>query len=82
VPQPHSDQSGSKEPPRGEFPPEVVAAIRTLHSVVWAGPYEPGSGPMHNAGGPYWRAELLRLARRWDRLADAARVCAQELPDA
>lgn len=69
-------------PPRDEFPPETVKAIRTIHNVVTGQPYKPGEGFMHWAGGPYWRGELLRLAAQWERYAHAARVCAEELPDA
>lgn len=72
----------AKEPPRGPLPAHVVAAARTIHVEVWGNQYEPGEGPMHFAGGPYWRAALLRRANRWERMAKAARVCAEVLPDA
>jgi len=62
--------------------PEVEAAARSIHGVVWNAPYRPGEGPMHHATGPYWRRELLRRATRWERLAKAARICAGALPDA
>lgn len=71
-----------KAPPRGPLPPEVEAAARVIHRDVWSGPYRPGEGPMHYAGGPYWHDELLRQADRWERMAAAARVCAEVLPDA
>lgn len=71
----------SKEPKRGELPPNVVAAVRTIHRAVWKTPYTPGEGPMHYAGGPYWHDELLRLADRWERMAKAARVAATVLPE-
>lgn len=72
----------SKAPPRGEFTPEVAKAIRCIHRPVWGDLYRPGHGVMHHAGGPYWRGELLRLAALWEANAAAARVCAEELPDA
>lgn len=71
-----------RQPPRGEFPPEIVRAIRVIHKVVWDASYRPGEGVMHHAGGPHWRNELLRLADQWERYAKAARIVAQELPDA
>lgn len=74
--------SDPKAPPRDEFPPEIVRAIRVIHKAVWGGPYVPGEGVMHFAGGPYWNNELLRLADQWERYAKAARIVARELPDA
>lgn len=68
------------EPPRGGLPPHVVDAARIIHREVWRGPYEHGRGPMHHAGGSYWRNELLRRADRWRKLADAAEICAEVLP--
>lgn len=82
MPSQSASQSTDRQPPRGEFSPETVRAIRTIHSVVAGTPYKPGEGFMHFAGGPYWRGELLRLANQWERYAHAARVCAEELPDA
>ncbi len=73
-------QGSPKDPPRGPLTPEVEQAARLIHREVWGEPYRPGAGPMHHAGGPYWHHELLRLARRWDRMAAAARACAGELP--
>lgn len=70
-----------REPPRGPLPPEILAAARTIHAKVWTDPYRPGEGPMHHAGGPYWRNELLRRADEWERLAAAARICATWLPE-
>lgn len=67
-------------PPRGPLSLEVEVAARTIHREVWGVSYRVGDGPMHHAGGGYWRAELLRLANRWERLAKAARVCAETLP--
>lgn len=69
-------------PMRGELSPEVVKAARLIHREVWNSAYEPLHGPMHHAGGPYWREALLRQADRWERMAAAARVCAEVLPDA
>lgn len=69
-------------PPRGPLSPEVERAARTIHREVWSEPYQVGRGPMHHAGGPYWHDELLRRADRWERMAAAARVCAEALPDA
>jgi hypothetical protein len=60
--------------------PEVERAAWTIHRDVWGCAYEPGRGPMHHAGGSYWHDELLRLADRWERMAAAARVCAEVLP--
>jgi hypothetical protein len=71
-----------KAPPRGPLLPEVEAAARLIHRDVWGEPYRQGRGPMHYAGGPYWRGELLRLADLWEEMAEAARVCARTLPDA
>lgn len=71
-----------KDPPRGPLSAEIERAARTIHRKVWTDPYRPGEGPMHHAGGPYWRNELLRLADLWERQAKAARICAEALPDA
>lgn len=68
--------------PRGPLSLTVEAAARTIHRDVWGTPYRSGEGPMHHAGGPYWHDELLRRAARWERLAAAARTCAEALPDA
>lgn len=68
------------EPMRGELPADVVQAARIIHQAVWSEPYRPLRGPMHYAGGPYWRTELLRLADEWERMAAAARICAEVLP--
>lgn len=70
-----------KAPPRGPLPPEILRATRTIHAVVWTGPYVEGKGPMHYAGGPYWHHQLLRQADEWERLAKAARIAATWLPD-
>lgn len=67
-------------PPRGTLCPRVTQAAITIHQEVWNEPYSVGSGPMHHAGGGYHRRELLRKADRWERLAAAARVCAEVLP--
>lgn len=73
----------TKPPPaRGELSAEVQAAARTIHREVWGESYRPLEGPMHYAGGPYWRDELRRLADKWERMAVAARVCADALPGA
>lgn len=69
-------------PVRGPLPPEVEQAALRISTAVWRQPYRPGEGPMHFAGGPYWRNELLRQADRWERMAADARVCAGVLPDA
>lgn len=71
-----------KDPPRGTLNPRVENAARIIHREVWGDPYRPGEGPMHFAGGRYWRNELLRRAERWELMADAARICAEVLPDA
>lgn len=71
-----------KAPPRVTLPPEVENAARIIHREVWGGAYRAGEGPMHMAGGPYWHDELLRRAERWRLMADAARICAEALPDA
>lgn len=71
---------GCPVPLRYPLPPEVEAAARTIHRDVWREPYRRGRGPMHFAGGPYWRNELRRRADRWERLAAAARICAEALP--
>lgn len=71
-----------KAPPRGPLPPDIEKAARALHNgKVWSGPYRPGEGPMHYAGGPYWHDELLRQADEWEALASAARVAAEWLPE-
>lgn len=67
-------------PPRGPLLTEVEAAARTISPAVWGGPYRPGEGVMHHAGGGYWRSYLLRRAARWEHLAAAARICAAVLP--
>lgn len=72
----------TKAPPRDAFPPNVVRSIRVIHREVWGEPYVAGEGPMHHAGGSYWQKELNRRANEWERMAQAARICAQELPDA
>jgi hypothetical protein len=79
---PRAAEPDPKAPVRGPLSPEVERAARTVHAHVWTGPYRPGEGPMHYAGGPYWHDELLRLADQWERWAAAARVCAETLPDA
>lgn len=70
------------DPPRGELPADVVPAAGLISRMVWQQPYVPGQGPMHMAGGSYWHDELLRRANQWERLAAAARTCAEYLPDA
>lgn len=35
---------------------------------------------MHYAGGPYWRNALMSHADEWERMAAAARTCAEFLP--
>jgi hypothetical protein len=70
------------KPLRGPLSPEVERAARTIHRAVWKQPYRAGEGPMHYAGGPYWRQYLLDQADRWEHMAKAARVCAEVLPDA
>jgi hypothetical protein len=67
-------------PPRGALPLDVLNAACQVSVYVWSEPYQPGEGPMHHAGGPYWHEELLRRAAHWERLAAAARVCAGWLP--
>lgn len=76
-----TDPTYPKAPVRGPLPPSVEQAARMIHREVWTGPYKPGEGPMHYAGGPYWGKELRRLADRWVRLAAAARIAAEWLPD-
>lgn len=71
---------GENDPPRGSLPRPVEDAASIIHIEVWGEPYEAGKGPMHHAGGGYWHDELLRRADRWERLAGAARVCAEVLP--
>lgn len=73
-------QSREPVPMRGELPPEVEEAARLIHREVWKTAYSPLRGPMHFAGGHYWRDRLLSLAARWERLAKAARTCAEFLP--
>lgn len=68
------------KPPRGRLSPDVEQAAFRIHTRVWGEPYRPGEGPMHHAGGPYWREELLRLAGQWEREAACARLCAGVLP--
>lgn len=65
---------GEPEPYRDDFPPHVLAAVKTISRPVWGDPYRLGHGPAHWATGPYWPAELLRLAKQWERQAAAARV--------
>lgn len=77
---PEFDSYEKRRPTRGPLPPDVESATRTVHQYVWHGPYVPGEGPMHYAGGPYWRKELLRRADRWERQAAAARICATVFP--
>jgi hypothetical protein len=81
TPRPPRTDSDPKAPPRGKLAPEVVAAARLISPDVWAMPYRPGEGPMHMAGGPYWHIKLLALADKWERMAAAARACAEVLPD-
>jgi len=77
----HSEAS-APQPLRGPFTADVEKAIRTIHGAVWGEPYRPGRGPMHFAGGGYWRHELFCQAATWERMAAAARICAEELPHA
>lgn len=72
--------SADLDPPRGPLSPEVEKAARRIHRAVWGTFYKPGEGPMHYAGGPYWRNRLLKLAASWERMAAAARICAEVLP--
>jgi hypothetical protein len=67
-------------PPRGPLSPEVEAAARFIHREVWGESYRPGEGPMHYAGGPYWRNWLVAQAGIWEEMARAARTCAEALP--
>lgn len=67
-------------PLRGELPREVQIAARLISRDVWGERYRPLKGPMHYAGGPYWRNELLRRAGVWEQMAAAARCCADALP--
>lgn len=69
-------------PPRGPLPADVEVAARRISPRVWGESYTPGKGTMHHAGGPYWRNQLLTLANRWEKDAEAARKCAEVLPDA
>lgn len=71
-----------KQPPRRSLPPEVVKAAKVISQEVWNEPYREGEGVMTHAGGPFWRSELLGQADEWERMAKAARVCAEVLPDA
>lgn len=68
------------DPPRGELCPLIRQAATIISPVLWGDAYRPGRGPMHHAGGSYWREELLRNASRWNRLAAAALICAEVLP--
>lgn len=70
-----------QSPPRGPLSLVVASAATMLHRTAWGTPYRSGEGPMHHAGGPYWHGELLRKAAEWERLARAARICAEVLPD-
>lgn len=81
---PNCEDPMTREPPpmRGWLTPEVETAARAIHRDVWGESYRALRGPMHYAGGPYWRNELLRRADRWEALAAAARTCAEVLPDA
>lgn len=67
--------------PRGPLPPDVAKAARLVSPVYWGQRYAPGGGPMHWAGGPYWGNHLRQEANRLERLAAAARVCADYLGD-
>jgi hypothetical protein len=69
-----------KAPPRVLLSPEVEQAARTISQYVWGHSYRPGEGVMHFAGGPWWHDELLARAEKWERLAKAARICADALP--
>lgn len=68
------------EPPRGPLPPDILKATRTVHQAAWGQSYSEGRGVMHHGGGAWHRNDLLRKAARWERLAAAARVCAEWLP--
>jgi hypothetical protein len=72
--------SGGNDPPRGQLSPHAEAAARRISRAIWGQPYRPGEGPMHHAGGGYWRAEMFRLADNWESMARDARVCAEVLP--
>lgn len=67
-------------PMRGLLPPEVERAAATISREVWGESYQPLRGVMHYGGGPAHAADLRRRADRWERLAKAARVCADFLP--
>lgn len=71
-----------KTPPRGELPLHIKKAAQLISPTLWGQRYVLGDGPMHHAGGPYWHDELLRRADEWERMAAAARLCAEVLPDA
>ena len=72
--------NASKQPPRGPLPTDVERAAHRIHREVWGTGYQPGQGPLHHAGGGYWRCELVRRAERWEQLAADARLCAEVLP--
>lgn len=68
--------------PREDICPLAAQHAKTISREVWHQPYIPGRGPMHHAGGPYTRGELLKRAAKWERMAMSARVCARGVPDA
>lgn len=80
MPSTQSNATSGPVPLRGELPPDVLAATKTIHRELWGEPYVPMRGIMHFAGGSYWHRALLRQADRWERMAAAARVCAEWLP--
>jgi hypothetical protein len=67
-------------PLRGDLPPDVLEAAYLIHPEVWRSNYVPGRGPMHYASGTWHSEHLRELADRWERMAAAARVCAEFLP--
>lgn len=67
-------------PTRGALCPRVGQAAAIVSPVLWGEAYVEGRGPMHYAGGSYWRDELLRKADQWERMAKAARICAEVMP--
>lgn len=73
--------SADPPPARGELPPDVEKAARTVARDVWGEPYRPLRGVMHYGTGPAHAVHLRRAADQWESLAAAARVCADYLGD-
>ena len=63
------------------LPESVLSATRRVSRAVWKMTYVEGEGPMHYAGGPSCRSEILMKADYWEALARDIREVAQYLPD-